>query len=573
MEERVAALEASIAALERRVEAMASQLAAVEHLVAGLPAARRSTAATRAVVAPAAERSDLSHVLGLTGRSLIVLGGAFLIRSLTQSHAIPALLGVALGLLYAIGWFFAAGRAATLKRHADATFHGIVGTLIAFPLIVEATVRFRFLSPTASAVALGALAAFALTIAWYTRHQPTAWCVTVGALASTVALIPMTAVLMPYATFLLLLGLAALWLGYDRHWIGLRWPVAFLADLVAVGLVVRATYPEPRDEPRAVLTMLLFLVAGYLASFATRTLVRGRNVIPFEAVQTALVLLVGLGGAFQVVRATGSGVGTIGVIALALGAGTYALAFAFVDRRQGLGANFYFYSSLGVVCTLVGLPVLLPVTGVALAAATLAIVSTWLGRQLDRGALTMHGGVYVFTALTTSGVASRAAVAYVGHEQYSAIMPTWAGVAALAVALVCALTPVTEGIRTRHGWIEGVRAFETLVFAWCAGGTIIALALWIGALVVRRPLQPDGIAVTRTVVLSVASLLLSLAGRGGWLAGARQLAYILLLVTGMQVLFEDLGEAGPGLLVIAFATYGVALILVPRWSRHRATEP
>ncbi len=572
MEERLAALEASIAALQRRVEALAIQLAAAEHQMAGLPAVRRSTAGTRVVTPPTAERSDLSIVLGLTGRSLIVLGGAYLVRALTEGHTVPALLGVCLGLLYAIGWFFAAGRAATLKRHADATFHGIVGTLIAFPLIVEATVRFQFLSPTASAVALAALAAFALTIAWYTGHQPTAWCVTVGALGSTIALIMMTSVLMPFAVFLLLLGLATLWLGYDREWIGLRWPVALLADLVAVGLVVRATYPEPRDEPRSVLAMLFVLVAGYVASVSTRTLVRGRNVIPFEVVQTAAVLLVGLGGAFQVARAGQSGVGALAAIALALGGASYTLAFAFVDRRQGLGVNFYFYSSLAVVCTLVGLPLLLDVTGVAFASAALAIASTVLARRLDRGLLTLHSAVYVFTAASTSGVASQAAIAYLTHAQYAAIVPAWAGVAALVVALTCALMPITEGMRARHGWVEGVRAAKTLIFAWCAGGAAIAVALWLGALVMSRPVEPDGIAVTRTVILSASSLLLSLAGRAGCLAGARQLAYLLLLVTGMQLLFEDLGEAGPGLLVIAFATYGIALILVPRISRRRPTE-
>ena len=41
-------------------------------------------------------------------------------------------------------------------------------------------------------------------------------------------------------------------------------------------------------------------MVGYLASIAIRTLVRGRQVIVFEVVQTLLVLIVGVGGALAV---------------------------------------------------------------------------------------------------------------------------------------------------------------------------------------------------------------------------------------------------------------------------------
>ena len=576
MEQRLAAIEASLAAIERRLDALVTRLGEVEDCLAAQPPGRPAAAQPASDTAlPAAPRAvaDATGLLGLAGRSLIILGGAYLLRALTEGGTLPALVGVGTGLLYAFTWVLAGGRAARAHRGADATFHAIVATIVAFPLTVEATVRFGFLDPLTSAVSLAALSAPALSIAWYTRHQATAWCVTLGALGSAIAMIPMTGAVLPYAAFLLLLGLGTLWLGYDRDWTGLRWPVAFVADLVALGLVLRATSPEPRDPPAAVVTMLLALVAGYLASFAGRTLVRGRNVIPFEVLQTMGALMVGLGGAVTVVSARGSGVASIGVISLLLAGGSYAVAFMFVGRRQGLGVNFYFYTSLALVCTLVGLRLIAAPPAVALAAAALAAATTWLGTRLGRLALTLHGAIYAAQAVLASGLVAAAGAAYVGHDGDMAKVPSAIALLTLAAAVGCALAPRPADAAASPAWGTGIRAVQALLAAWCGGGAAIAGALALATTVLGRPLPPNEVAVTRTVVLSLAALLLASAVRAGRLVGASRLAYLVLLITGGQVLFEDLSEAGPGLLVVAFATYGLALIFVPRLARHRPAPP
>lgn len=576
MEQRLATIEASLAAVERRLEALVTRLAEVEDRLAAQPPGRPVAARTASDASlPAAPRpvADATGLLGLAGRSLIVLGGAYLLRALTEGGTIPALVGVGIGLLYAFTWVLAGGRAAHAHRGADATFHAIVATVIAFPLTVEATVRFGFLDPFTSAVSLAALSAPALAIAWHTRHQATAWCVTLGALGSAIAMIPMTGAVLPYAAFLLLLGLATLWLGYDRDWTGLRWPVAFVADLVAIGLVLRATSPEPRDPPAAVVAMLLALLGGYLASFAGRTLVRGRNVIPFEVLQTMGALVVGLGGAVTVVGAHGPGVTSIGVISLLLAAGGYAVAFAFVGRRQGLGVNFYFYTSLALVCTLVGLHLIAGLPIVALVAAALAVATTWLGTRIGRVALTLHGAVYAVQSALASNLAAAAGGAFFGHGGAAAIAPSGVALVALAAAVACAVAARPVDATAEPAWGTGIRAFEAVLVAWCGGGAAILGTLALATTVLDRPLHPNEVAVTRTVVLSLASLLLAFVVRTGRLVGASRLAYLVLLVTGGQVLFEDLGEAGPGLLVVAFATYGLALILAPRFARRRPVPP
>lgn len=121
-----------------------------------------------------------------------------------------------------------------------------------------------------------------------------------------------------------------------------------------------------------------------------RTLVKGRLVIPFEMVQTVAVLAVGLGGAVNVAQAVGTGALALGAVALALGAGCYGAAFAFVDRRQGLGENFYFYATLALVLTLTGTSVVLSPGPWAVALSGLAVLAAVMANRFARVALVLH---------------------------------------------------------------------------------------------------------------------------------------------------------------------------------------
>ena len=55
-------------------------------------------------------------MLALAGKSIVILGGAFLLRAATESTTLPQPIGVALGLLYATVWIAAAAFAARAGR-------------------------------------------------------------------------------------------------------------------------------------------------------------------------------------------------------------------------------------------------------------------------------------------------------------------------------------------------------------------------------------------------------------------------------------------------------------------------
>ena len=103
--------------------------------------------------------SDLASLATLLGRSFIVFGGAFLLRALTESGKLPGAVGVGLGLLYSLIWLVAADRAAASNR-VSASFHGVTATLVALPLVWEATARFHLVTPSGGALMLAVVLYF-----------------------------------------------------------------------------------------------------------------------------------------------------------------------------------------------------------------------------------------------------------------------------------------------------------------------------------------------------------------------------------------------------------------------------
>jgi hypothetical protein len=303
---------------------------------------------------------DAVTVMTLVGRTLMVLGGAYLLRALTESAIWPVWFGVTVGFVYAAASLVATSRAAGSNRWLSAEFHGGTAVMIALPLLWEAVTRFRLLGAVAASVLLAVVVLATLAVAARARLQAVAWLAAIGFIVSSVALTAATSVVLPFAVVDIVLGVATLWIGYTVNWIWLRWPVAFVADVAVIALGVGAASGTASSRPAAIVAVQLLLLGGYIASVAIRTLLRGREIIPFEAIQSTVALIVGFGGAIQVAQTTGSGTHLLASIAVAWGGGCYGAAFAFIARRQGVRRNFYFYTSMALVLivggTAIGVP-------------------------------------------------------------------------------------------------------------------------------------------------------------------------------------------------------------------------
>lgn len=556
LEARLQQIDDAIAGLDARLRALEGAAASA---ATGAPEPAVATEATS--VGALAERFDLAALLSLAGRTLMVFGGAYFLRALTDMGRLPRGGGIAAGLVYAIVWLAAADRAAAKGRPLGALFHGIAAVAIGLPLLWEASTRFAFLGAPASAVAVGAFTALALAVAWRRALQPLAGMTSLAAIIAALGLIGATGHYVPFAVLLILVGIATLWLGYDRDWFWLRWPAAFVADLVVVGLAIRASAAKALEAPETVIAVQVLLLAAYLGSFTTRTLVRGRLVIPFEVIQTIAVLAVGLGGAVAVAHASGSGEMALGAAAALLGMGCYAAAFAFVERRQGLGANFYFYATLALVLILTGTGVLLEGTALAVTLAGLGVLTTWMGHRRSRLALSFHGAVYAVVSAGVSGLLAASMTALAG-----AAGPAWPvlGVAAwvaLVAAWFCMAVPrpdVREAPATAGAVPRLVLAVLVIVGT---GGAVLA---YLAPVVAGTPPDAGVLATLRTAIVAAAAVLLALATRVDRLAELGSLLYPVLVVGGLKLVFEDFRYSRPATLFLALALFGAALVAAPR---------
>src|SRR6266542_2874030 len=426
MSDRVAELEAKVAELSESLGKVQERVALLER---GLtPAAARRVRAAAAAAAPAGDaatamlRRDAASVastVSLAGRTLLVLAGAFFLRALTETGRLPTWIGIGMGFVYAGIWIAQADRSAARRDLASAGFHGAAAAAIP--------------------------AAYALMFAQ-------------GRVA-------------PPLLFLVVLGTGTVWLGYVLDWHGLRWPVAFAADLAVLFLAVEAVRPGAPDGPVTAVLVQFALMAAYLGSTAVRTLGLRRNVVVFEMVQSAAVLVTGLGAAAFVTARTGMGTGALalGALSLAFGAGAYAIAFTFVERER-TPANFYFYTTAGAAFLLAGATFLMPGAARGLFWAALAFAAALGARKAGRRTLAGHAATFAVAAALASGLISHAVEVTIEAPDVAWSSASLAAIGAAVAVAACAWALGTAPVR---GPLDRVPRVVLLVVLAVSGAWLV----------------------------------------------------------------------------------------------------
>jgi hypothetical protein len=560
MENRVARLESTIAHLRDNVADLEARIAVLEGR-AGVQAQTTAEGDLAAESVPDLRESTVQQWLGLIGRTLVILGGAYLLRALTESHVVTAPVGVALGLVYGAPWLALGSRAGARGAHLDALCHALATALIGYPLVWEATVRFSVLSPIQSAALLAALTAGALVLAFTRRLHELAWVVTFGALASALTLAIATGSWIAYTVFTIAVGIGTLWLGYTREWIVLRWPAAFVANFMLFIVTGRAAV---HGGARIVLAVQLLMLGGYLGSFAMRTLVLGREVIPFEVAQSVGVLAFAFGGAIYLIHATDSNVMPVGLASLALAVAGYHVAFAFVERRRHV-KNFFFYTLLALVFALTGVPLCFGVAAGAVLYSTTAVGTALLARRHHRLTLALHAMAYALAGGSASGLLTTATLAVAAPAQAGWTTPGPTAWIALASLVFVTVWVVRQPVEHWGAFAHVPRLVLVFSLVWTVAGTAIATMATIAG--DPRQMDPAVLATLRTAVLVLVTLG---AARAARLDGGREagwLIYPLLTLTGLKLLFVDFPLGRPQTLFAALALYGLALIAGPRLMR------
>ena len=576
MDDRSTRLESTVEQLRSDLLALRQRLDVLEakHLsgtTGEADALAEAPADTRPEVASAGPSTrgwrDPIVVATLIGRLALVLAGGFLLRDMTDRGVLAPQVGVALGFAYGLIWLFLTDRAGERRQVPSAVFHAMAAAMVAFPLLLEATTKFKVLPGATSALVIAVLTAGLLFVAWRRRLHAVAWVTVIVALPTSIVMLAQTGVVVPFAFYLIAFGVATLWMGYSLDWRAIRWPVALAADMVVLGVMMRALAPEPKDSPNVAMLVQLSLLSAYVVSIAIRTLVRGRNVIPFEVVQTTVALIVGFGGAVSVTQATGAHPTTLGVASLIIGTACYGVAFAFIDRREDRGRNVYFYTTLALVQVLAGFTLVLGQHWLGAVFALLAVLAALLWSRVGRLFTLVHGAAYIVAAGIVSETLRYSAWALAAGAVGPWALPDPAMlvvfVAGALSAMLAAVQPKTEG----SALASGPRLVIILVFVWTAGGCVIGYLAPVAGGLADRSADAGVLATVRTGVLAISTLLIAWISRQARFREWGWLVYPLLVGIGLKMVAQDFVHSSFVTLSLALAFYGTALIVAPRLRR------
>lgn len=549
LEARLEALDARMVLLGERVEQLEQRLSALS-----LPALPQAWPLAEPALRDPQARAEISRSVTYIGRSCLVLGGAFLIRVLTDGGVLPGPLGVALGVLFAASWVFFSHRAAVRGASLSAAFHAVVAALIAYPLVLEATTRLGVMPVPIAALTLLAFTGLLLVAARRDRLLWLAWVGVLSCLLTTLALLVASQGRPELTGVLLVLAATTFfWPGDDAGWRALRWAPAVALDLVVLRAVLTST------PPVVVFSLALAILSLGLVFSRTAT---GRPVRAFEALQTVAGLAVGLTGVLRVTRELGGGTGAL--IALVLAASLVAAAFAgwVVPRRGNRDGDFVFHAALSMA--LVAFAVALSATGDLRGVlwSIVSLVAVLLGRRRHPVSLWSLAALLVLGAASSTGLLAGLWQALGGNEAIHWQPVSAAALAVLALLIVDYLVtvpPLRPSVAPPGGGRSSRLAPALLLLLGSAG----AAALVLGAL---HPMLQDlaWLGGARTAVAVAVAAALALVRRRLARPELTWVASGVLVLGGLELLLVELPNGRASTLLVSFVIYGAGLILVPR---------
>jgi hypothetical protein len=572
MEDRLSRLESQVELLGQRLEEVIGRLQQVEESV-GLerPHEEPPEPAPPQDLGPSElQLPAVTTWVTLFGRSLVVLGGAFFLRTITDSGYLPGLPGAMVGIVYGVLWIGAAYLAAGTGKRVSAVFHGATAVIIINPLVFEMTVHFVLFTESVAAVLVAGLAFIGLFVCERRNLRTLAWLITLAGLVTSMSLIVATNAVYPLTWSLLAFAAMSLWLALRRSWFGLRWAVAPFVDLTVLELGLLITRPEGLPEaystlrPVMVIIVQLALVLLYLGAATGRTVIQKQPISGFSLLQGSLAVAIGYGGALRVAALTGTWFMGLTVIGFMGSAAAYAVFLRIRDRRN-IGRELVAVSTLALILLLIPSALVIPRGALGPCWMLMALIALWLGNRLRHSDLRAHSAALTIGAALASGLLPNAVrVILTSADPRPSPLSMSGTLVAAAAAVSFGLLAYTTRSK-RLDWSHHLLRLVIMTVIVMTIATALVLLLWIGA--IQLGVRADDsamLAMVRTSVLAVIAMVLAVAGRQYTWAGVSWLAYVFLGFGGIKLLFEDLPHGRPLTLFVALAMIGSALIVVAR---------
>lgn len=555
-----------VADLEARLEAVERRLSALEGVVA------EPTTEERKAAEPTLDDGTVGVVSAHIGRVLLIFGGAYLLRAITDFEFVPKAIGILIGAAYAVSWLvigYRKGRKETLRTSA-AIYSG-TSVVLALPLLLEAVTKFALLSGAQAVLGLVVYNALAYFVAIRRQFRSLAWLVTAGSIAVATGVLVASHSAVAVALFVIALGFVALWTVYRMDWLALQWLAAIGANAGVMMLVALSNTEQWSISPRLAFLFGVLLLFVYLGSFIVRTHLKAGHINIFEVVQTVLMGVVTGWSAANAVAAGQLAASTAGLIGIVLGLLTYGLALT-PQSRVHRNQNFFYYQTLGLLLMLIGSAWLLPLGVASMLWAIAAVVAAVFSGRTGWVNLSLQSTLLVIAAGIGSGLLATGISAFAGDPLGNWPVFLASHVLVSLATVACLFIPVAQ---RSERWGTGAGLPQVIVLAlsvWEVGGLFIVLsAPWIAGAGTAEP-DLGMLAALRTAVLAVASVTLALSSRYPRWPEARWLVYPVLILVAIKLTLEDFPHGQPATLFVALGFVGSALLLVAKFLK-RDTAP
>jgi len=538
--------------LLRAMRTLEDRVARIERELALPHAPAMEPTAAAAAAGPAhTALAEGASAVPILGRALLGLAGAYVLRALTESHALPAKPGVFAAILYAVAWLVWAARVPAGRR-AETVLYSLTSALVLGPLLWESTLRLQLVSTWTAAAVLLLFTILGLIVSWHKNLLSVATIATVTGVLTACALLVGSRDVVPFTFLLLAIAAAVETSACLEHWLSERWLTAAAADLAVLLATYLVTNPRGLPETYAPISHLSLLAAQiavlaiYLASTMVRTLLRGFTFTGFETAQLALAFLLAVGGGLRLAGEPHIAPAMAAVCLVCAGA-CYAAAFAL------RGWNFHTYACFGCLLALAGTRIALPVAGAAAAWCVLAMAAMAWGSA----ALQWQASFFLLCGLAVSGtLADATGFVLGGADSPAPLLPVASAAAAALVCYALAARRVPPG-RPLGAILAGTAC-------WLAAG--VGAAVFTGSYhkIFGALASHAYCATLRTAVLAGGAVFLAWAGRRWKRLELTPLVYLLMVLGAYRLLLVDLSQEGKAALVLSLLVYGLALMLLPR---------
>lgn len=532
--------------LERRIDAL-------EHWPAPRPAAA-APIITTPVISPESLLTGAPNALAAAGRAVLGLAGAFLLRALAESGAIPGLLVVLAAILYAVTWLVFSVR----TREQDtfgSSLYGITAALILAPLLWEATLRFHVLPPMVAAAILPAFLLLSDALAWSRMSGAVIAVTTLATLVTALALMVQTGDLVPFALAILAIACVIEASACRGHARSMRIPAAVAADfaiwLIYFLMTRPSGMPEHYQPVSAGMSIALgtLLFAAYAVSIAWQCAILRRAIAVGEIIQMIVVFVLACGGALMIGPARSALF--VGACCAVAGAGCYFTAFLRFAGTQI--RNHHVFAAWGAALCLLGCALILSPREVTLLWSAAAVLTTLAGANASLATLRVHGLIYLIAAALVSGFPAVLLDAFTG----TTVPHPSAAVLVIGVASACCLAAAFRSESAVLNLLPSLLAAGSL-------GAVLILAIR----VIDGSPSASLLATARTVVICGLALTLGFLGSRAAHPELVWISYLAIALGTVKLVVEDFRHGNPAALAVSLVCYGAVLILTPKLTRR-----